>query len=109
MVYCHNCGAENQDNAEFCASCGDGLYPVKAAEVPRSRRKKDDDCFGLPYGDAIWGLLCGSIIIIAGTSWMFGYDLTQLWSTTLGPFIVIFIGSLIILGAIYSITKKSRQ
>ena len=109
MVYCHSCGTENQENAVHCSNCGKELYPTTTGEIPRSKKKKkEEDCFGLPYGNAIWGLLCGSIIIISGLSWFLGMDLSILWSTTIGPFIIIFIGILIIAGAIYSITRKNR-
>jgi uncharacterized membrane protein YvbJ len=25
MVYCHNCGAENEDDEDYCSKCGEPL------------------------------------------------------------------------------------
>jgi|GEM_PF-3453354 len=40
MVYCPNCGKENQDDATFCQECGKNLKEQPKAEEKRSNRKK---------------------------------------------------------------------
>jgi len=59
-----------------------------------------DECFGLPYGGAIFGLFIGVIIILWGLSSVFG------WNIELGSFAIIVIGLLIVAGAIYTLTRK---
>ncbi len=107
LVYCNKCGATNEDNAEFCAECGATLYPDVLKGETRGMSEEKDECFGLPHGGAIGGLFIGTLIVISGLSWYLGWDLSTIWETAIGPFVVIFIGILIILGALYSI-KQGR-
>ncbi|MFW9868659.1 MAG: zinc ribbon domain-containing protein [Candidatus Thorarchaeota archaeon] len=113
VVYCQHCGQQNDDNAEYCAQCGAALQarePVREVrEFRRSGEPKDDECFGLPNGDAICGIIFGGIVIIAGLSWVLGWDFSTLWETAIGPYLVITFGALIILGAVYSSTRKKRR
>ena len=110
VVYCQHCGTENEDNTQFCTQCGAALG---ARETPREVRRrgepKDDECFGLPNGDAICGIIFGGIIIIAGLSWVLGWDFSTLWETAIGPYLVIIFGALIIIGAVYSSTRNKRR
>ncbi len=56
------------------------------------------ECFGLPYGNLIGPLIAGIILIMVGLSAFIGWDIwNYLWAV-----IIIIIGLLIILGAIYS-------
>ncbi len=114
MVYCQHCGQQNDDGAEYCAQCGAALQAREPAREVREVGKKtghpkDDECFGLPNGDAICGVIFGGIIIIVGLSWILGWDFSTLWDTVIGPYLIIIFGSLIILGAIYSSTRKKRR
>jgi hypothetical protein len=113
VVYCQHCGQQNDDNVEFCTQCGAALQAREPArevrEVRRPGKPKDDECFGLPNGDAICGVIFGGIIIISGLSWILGWDFTTLWETAIGPYLVITFGALIILGAVYSSTRKKRR
>jgi uncharacterized RDD family membrane protein YckC len=34
MAFCTNCGAQNQDNAQFCTGCGSRLSTVPAPSIP---------------------------------------------------------------------------
>ena len=114
VVYCQHCGTENDDNAEFCKNCGAALG---ARETPRETRTearrpgqpKDDECFGLPNGDAICGVIFGGIIIIVGISSILGWDFSTLWDAVIGPYLILIFGSLIVLGAIYSSTRKKKR
>jgi hypothetical protein len=109
VVYCQSCGKENTENAEFCSNCGAQLQGEGPPPTTRPPKKPDEECFGLPYGDAICGVVFGSIIIITGLSWIMGWDLSTLWETAIGPYLIILFGVLVILGAIFSSRTKSRR
>jgi len=110
VVYCQHCGQQNDDESEFCAQCGAALQGGTPAQIVRKiGEHKDDECFGLPYGDAICGVIFGGLIIIVGLSWVLGLDFSTLWETAIGPYLVILFGALIVLGAIYSSTRKKRR
>ena len=98
MVYCEECGKQNEDEAGYCSKCGN---PLKGGDHPRSskeyRRRQRDECFGLPNGNIIVPIIIGIILILLGLSSVYGFDVWQyLW-----PAIIIIIGLLIILGAIF--------
>ncbi|UCB60954.1 MAG: hypothetical protein JSW72_02530 [Candidatus Bathyarchaeota archaeon] len=59
-----------------------------------------DECFGLPYGGAIFGLFIGALIILWGLSSLFGWDIE------IGTFAIIALGLLIVAGAIYGLTRR---
>jgi hypothetical protein len=63
------------------------------------QRRKEDECFGLPHGGAIFGLIIGVIIILWGISYIAEIDL---W-----PLIIIIFGILIVAGAIYKFGRRS--
>jgi amino acid transporter len=66
------------------------------------RRRKEDECFGLPHGGAIVGLIIGIIIILWGISSIADIDFgSYFW-----PFIIIIFGILIVGGAIYKFSRK---
>lgn len=99
MVHCVKCGTENPDDAEFCNKCGSRLDQRKKDECfgPKGR---EDECFGLPRGGAIFGLFIGIIIIIWGLSQLLDIKI-DLW-----PFIVVIFGILVIAGAIYGFSRR---
>ena len=116
MVYCVKCGAQNEDEASHCASCGASLkasrrerrgweeeLEVRAEEfgerAERFGRSMEEECFGLPGGSSIVGILIGLAIILVGARELFG------WNIDLGPFAAIVVGVLIIAGVLY---KQSR-
>ncbi len=125
LVYCSKCGAKNKDDAKICTKCGGTLYPLsmekeierKAASIgkeierkadtcfgPRKRRKQEEECFGLPRGGTIVGIVIGLIIIFAGISWMLShyYDISiEIW-----PIAVIIFGILILAGALYGMRRE---
>lgn len=65
-------------------------------------RRKQDECFGLPRGGAIFGLFIGIIIIFVGLQQVFG------WKIDIGPFATIIFGLLILAGAIYGLSRRGR-
>jgi len=103
MVYCPKCGTQNEDDAKFCKKCGADLYKGETVEkraeahAGPSRRHMDEECFGLPYGGAIAGVIVGLFIILIGLWMVFGLNVWNwLW-----PTVIIIIGVLIVAGAIY--------
>ncbi len=103
MVYCPKCGTENPEAAKFCVKCGAALYAERREKRegdtcfgPREQRV-EDECFGIPRGGAIAGIIFGAIIILIGLSIAFGLDIGS-W---IGPLILIVIGLLVVVGAIF--------
>lgn len=117
MVYCSKCGAKNKDDAKKCAKCGETLYPPslekeieRRAETcfgPRRRREPHmEECFGLPRGGAIFGMVVGLIIILFGVSWILSRYFNV--SIEIWPIIVIIVGVLIIAGVLYGLRREQQ-
>lgn len=110
MVYCTKCGAKNEDGANVCISCGASLYARRPGAKPRrnecfgprEEKRYEEECFGLPYGGAIAGIIFGIIILIFGLAWLADIDI---WAYV-GPLMVIIVGILIIAGVIYGTTRR---
>ena len=103
MVECHNCGAENEEDDEYCSKCGEPLKEGGEKRYrPEHRQRQRDECFGLPGGNIIVPLIIGVILILAGLSSIFGFQLQYL-----GPALIVLIGLLIIAGAIYRARRKN--
>jgi hypothetical protein len=119
MVYCTKCGAQNEDNAINCTNCGDSLsvshresrgweeeIETRAEDFGRRAerfgRNMEDECFGLPGGSSIIGILFGLAIILLGARELFG------WRIDFGPFAIIVVGVLILAGALYQMNKRKR-
>lgn len=100
MVYCQKCGTKNEDEADFCASCGANLKTGTHVSRRHERRKTEQDCFGLPHGGAIAGIILGIIILFWGLTMMFSISI-PFWYI-----IIIIIGILMIVGAIYRATRS---
>jgi len=97
MVYCTKCGTKNEEDAVVCVKCGAPLAaypPWRRARPPRP----EEECFGLPHGGAIVGLVIGIIIILVG--------LSSLLDIEFWPFIIIIFGILIVLGAVYRYSRR---
>jgi hypothetical protein len=119
MVYCTKCGAENEEGATTCVSCGEPLQisgvrrrgweeelEVRAEEFGERAeefgKRMEKECFGLPEGNTIIGVLFGLAIILVGARELFG------WNIDLGSYAAIILGLLIIAGALYSQGKGRR-
>lgn len=111
MVYCTKCGTKNEDDANVCEKCGAPLQisrPEKRYRSdsecfgPSERRHMEDECFGLPHGGAIVGIIFGIIIVIIGLAIFSGLEI---WDY-LGPLIIVVIGILIIAGAFYGMRRR---
>jgi len=100
MVYCTKCGAKNDDDAVVCVNCKEPLMSYKS--VRRERRRKESECFGLPHGGSIAGLVIGLIIILWGVSSVLDIDFgSYLWA-----FIIIIFGTLMVAGALYTMGRR---
>ena len=99
MVYCSKCGKQNEEGAEFCVDCGAALYAEVSEKRRVERRRREDECFGLPRGGTVFGLFIGLIIIAVGLQQIFGFNIE------LGPFVIIVVGLLFVAGAIYGLVR----
>lgn len=103
MVYCDECGKQNEDDAEYCSKCGNPLKKDNNRRRSRDyRHRQRQECFGLPYGNIIVPVIIGVILILLGLSSVYGF---KFWSY-LWPAIIIIVGILIITGAIYSTRNR---
>jgi uncharacterized membrane protein YvbJ len=121
MVYCTYCGEKNEADGEYCIKCGANLKGIQKKNVEERfeesveqfgermerwgegmGKRAENECFGLPSGGAIFGLLIGIIIIIVGLQQVFG------WSIDVGPFVIMVIGLLFVAGALYGLTRKKN-
>ena len=122
MVFCSKCGTKNDDSAEYCVKCGSKLKVSmeksleerieKGAEEFGKRaeawgenfgKRAEQECFGLPHGGTIFGLIIGLIIILVGVTSLAGVDI-DFW-----PLIIIIFGLLIFGGALYSLTQRRQR
>ena len=119
MVYCSKCGTENEESAETCIKCSAKLNVPGKKSLEKSiedgteefgkraeawgksfGKRQEEECFGLPHGGTIFGLIIGIIIILVGISLLIGIDL-EIW-----PLMILIFGVLIISGALYTLTRK---
>ena len=108
MVVCPKCGTKNEEDAKYCAQCGTdlktGAYPSR-----RHKPRREEECFGIPKGGTFVGLAIGVIIILWGFIWLLQLVLPEgHWVKTLDirPFAVIIFGILILVGALYGLSRK---
>jgi uncharacterized membrane protein YvbJ len=100
MVYCTKCGTKNEEDAVVCVKCGANL--VARPSWRRERRQPEKECFGLPHGGAIVGLIIGMIIILVGVSSLLNIELWDyLWAL-----LIVVVGILMVTGAIYSYARR---
>ncbi|HUK84971.1 MAG TPA: zinc-ribbon domain-containing protein [Candidatus Acidoferrum sp.] len=106
MVYCPKCGTLNDDSAEFCVKCGAALRTGTYESRRYERRRAENECFGLPNGGAIVGLVIGIIVILYGVLFLAQQEGWISASTNyLWIVVVIVIGVLLIAGAVYRMNR----
>lgn len=107
MVHCSKCGTKNEEDAKYCSKCGENL--VTPPTERRERRRVEDECFGLPHGGAIIGVVISIIIILSGISQIPGiktmYAPIQS-SDYIGPIAAILFGALILAGSLYKFSRR---
>jgi hypothetical protein len=74
----------------------------EARRARREARREERECFGLPNGGAIAGIVFGIIILIWGFSMLTGINI---WENIFFIVVIIF-GALIVAGAVYTITRR---
>jgi tetrahydromethanopterin S-methyltransferase subunit E len=100
MVYCTKCGTKNEEDVVICVNCKEPL--MGSQTVRRERQRKENECFGLPHGGSIAGLVIGLIIILWGVTTVLDINFgNYLWAI-----IVVIFGTLMVLGALYSMSRK---
>jgi hypothetical protein len=109
MVYCSKCGTQNPDTNTFCSNCGAPLFTVGQHYHGSDRehyRRMENECFGLPNGGMIVGIVFGVIIVLAGLGlFLQTYNINfDFW-----PFIIIIFGVLILLGALFGRRRYSER
>ncbi len=103
MVYCQKCGTKNEDNADYCIKCGANLQTGTHISQRHERKKAEEDCFGLPNGNAIGGIILGIVVLLWGLTMIL--DITfNFWYI-----ILIIFGVLMIAGALYKITRQKSS
>lgn len=103
MVYCQKCGTKNEDNADYCIKCGANLQTGTHVSKRHERKKAEEDCFGLPNGNAIGGIILGIVVLLWGLTMIL--DITfNFWYI-----ILILFGVLMIAGALYKITRPKSS
>lgn len=110
MVYCSRCGTQNPDANTVCSNCGAPLYTVGQRYPGSDRehyRRVENECFGLPNGGMIVGIVIGVIIILVGLSFFF--QVTYGFSIPFWPIILIIFGLLILLGAVFGRRKRYTE
>ena len=63
-------------------------------------RRRENDCFGLPSGGAIFGLIIGVIIILVGLQQIFD------WNIDISSYVIIIVGILVASGALFKLTRR---
>ena len=105
MVVCPKCGTKNEEDAKYCAQCGanleTGAYPSR-----RYKRKREEECFGIPRGGTIVGLAIGVIIILWGFIVFLEQAKVISTSVEIWPIAAIVFGILILVGALYGLSRR---
>jgi uncharacterized membrane protein YvbJ len=107
MVYCTKCGTKNEDTALVCVNCGASLQTGTYVSRRYERRRIEQECFGLPHGGAILGIAIGVIIILWGLIWLGQQTGVIAQTVEMWPIAAIILGILIVIGAIYGLSRRS--
>lgn len=113
MPYCQNCGTKNAEGVEFCTNCQQPLYDARRRHTRRDgcygEERPEHECFGLPHGGIIVGILFGLLLLIVGVGLILQNVLgiaINVNGQLIGPVVLIFIAILIIAGAIYQLRSR---
>lgn len=126
MTNCSKCGTKNKEDAKYCGKCGASLsssweksleegaekwgeeFGRRAEEWGQQFGKRaEKECFSLPHGGAIFGLLIGVVIILAGFIFILqSMGVVAGGLNVLPPFFVIIFGVLCVAGAVFALTRR---
>ncbi len=106
MVYCTKCGTKNEDTAVACVKCGASLQTGTAESRMYERRRKEGECFGLPHGGAIAGIVIGALILLWGFMQLAQQQGWIEQGISIWWIVLIIIGVLMIAGAIYRASRR---
>ncbi len=128
MVYCSKCGAKNDDGDSHCSQCGATLEAARENHLERRAKewgedlerrvekwgeqfgkRAEEECFGLPHGGAIVGLIFGIILIIVAISWIPGLippEVREVADPLFWPVIIIVVGILMVAGVLYQYSRR---
>ena len=106
LVYCTKCGSKNEDTAVVCVSCGASLQTGTVESRRYERRRAEGDCFGLPHGGAIAGIVIGFMIFLWGFLELARQQRWIVQDVSIWWLFIIIIGVLMIAGAIYRSTRR---
>jgi len=99
MVYCRVCGAELDEGAEYCSSCGASVTEPRSVARERQKRDRQEACFGPPgSGTGLWGAMSGGIFLI-GLAVLWYYD--YWW-----PGLLFLIAIMMIIGGLVTYTRR---
>ena len=107
LVYCPKCGTKNEDTAEYCVKCGSNLQTGTTETRTYERRRAENQCFGLPHGGAIAGIVIGVLLLFWGLitlgqqQGLIDVQIEFWW------IVIIVIGVLMIAGGIYRSTRRT--
>ena len=105
MVYCTKCGTKNEDDAKVCVNCGTTLE-TGARPTRRYERRMEEECFGIPRGGSIVGMIIGLIIVLFGISLILRVYYPDI-KFDIWPMVIIIFGILIVVGAYYGMRRRS--
>jgi ABC-type antimicrobial peptide transport system permease subunit len=64
------------------------------------------ECFGIPRGGAVVGIAIGVIILLAGTLLLLQQAYPNFPKVDVWPFAIIIFGVLIVIGALYGLSRR---
>jgi len=105
MVYCTKCGTKNEDDVAYCTKCGEPLNPTRAERI-RYHRRRENECFGIPNGGLIVGMVIGIIIVLWGLIWIMQQTGLISAEISVWPFAIILFGLLMVIGAIFRLQRR---
>lgn len=99
MPFCKKCGAELNEDAKFCNSCGTPVGAEKRVRPRKMYTKEREACFGPPgSGGGLWGAMSLGVFIVGlGILWFFDI----FW-----PGILILIGIMVIIGGLVTVARR---
>jgi hypothetical protein len=78
-----------------------------ATSTPKKKREMEDECFGVPHGSTIFGIIIGIIVILWGFSMIseeyFGFSF-DVWGNIWWVFLIL-IGLFMIIGGILKLKR----